>query len=423
MKFKVTTLLSLSILPFLCSASQIISDPSMKSTAPTTAINSTNQALASWVANNQGFGCIQASIYDGSNWSAPTTLSDSNLEAGAATISYNEQGKGVAIWPSTDVAQKTTVVQTAFYNSSWSGVVTLSNPSNSAQKPQVALNSNGDALAIWMEGFGSGSTYNQLFSSQYTGGSWSTSTTITLNWGGLGDARVGFNTTGQGIAAWSQNVGGLSQIFISFYSSGSWTMPQAISSPGVHSFTPDLYWNDNNNALVCWQAYIGSLVQIQAINYNGSSWDSVQTLSDQPYNALIPRCALNNQGNAIVTWSSYTGSEYGVFAATQTNGGSWSTPVRFSVPGYDYSEPVVGLNNSNQALVVWTTSPWNSNLKMIQAVSWSGGNWSSPISLSDPTGISQTPSVSLNNGGSAVVVWDRLSGATDVIEASFESLP
>ena len=423
MRFKIASFLSFCLLPFLCSASQTISDPSMASTSPSLDVNTTNQALASWVAYDGANNRTQVATYDGTNWSTQTTLSDPNVDAETPAISYNDNGQGAAIWQSTDPTQGTVTILSTLYNSSWGSIATLSDPSNAAITPQIVVNSNGDALATWIEGFTFFPLYFQLFSSQYSGGSWSTPTSIATNYGGVANAQVGFNSSGNGISVWASNNGSNFEILASFYSSGSWSTPQLISSSGIQSFTPVLRWNDNNQALVAWQAYLSSNVQVQAITFDGSSWGSVQTLSNQSYDALAPYCALDSSGDGLVTWGGYAGSSYGVFVATLPNGGSWSSPTIFSTTGADYNGPVAGLNDNSQAIVAWVMNPWNTSVQVIQSVSFSGGSWASPVSLSDPTGTAQTPCVSFNNAGSAIVGWDLQNGGTDLIQVSLETVP
>ena len=126
------------------------------------AANSNGQAMAVWGLNDSGVYSIQASFFDGTSWSAATTISDG--DGGLSPWVGISNGKAVVVWQ-TSLSQGRIKSRTfRIYDQSWYGVVIVkSNPQAIFEYPnstgtdyptnrvRVFVDENGNAFVSWAE--------------------------------------------------------------------------------------------------------------------------------------------------------------------------------------------------------------------------------------------------------------------------------
>ena len=129
--------------------------------------------------------------------------------------------------------------------------------------PQIAIDSNGNALAVWYQYDG---TRNNIWANRFDGSSWGSATLIETD-----------------------NAG--------------------------HAYFPQIAIDDNGNALAVWQQFDGTRYNIWANRFDGSSWGSATLIeTDNAGSATIPQIAIDDNGNALAVWSQYDGTRYNIWA-------------------------------------------------------------------------------------------------------------
>jgi hypothetical protein len=119
--------------------------------APRVTIDGSGNALALW---GQSDG-IRPRIWAnrraaGGGWGAPTAISAAGVEGYDAALAGNADGRGIAVWRSYDPAagRYTTTASNFAPGSGWSVPVAIE-PTTQARPPDVVLDANGDATAVW----------------------------------------------------------------------------------------------------------------------------------------------------------------------------------------------------------------------------------------------------------------------------------
>lgn len=118
--------------------------------------------------------------------------------------------------------------------------------------------------------------------------------------------------------------------------------------------------------------------------------------------------AMNASGNAAAVWR-----EADEIYGAQYANGAWMSPVVIG----SGTQPSVGIGGMGRALFVWTEG------NVIRSKTLCDGVLSAPLAVSNPLFAAQHPCVCLDDGGNAVVVFERLDAAAEHKFISGATLP
>jgi len=168
--------------------------------------STTGHAIAIWTENSY-FNQVQAAYFNGSGWLQPVTIASGAFpQVGVAS-----NGVAHAIWLNTLNTSSTQIFSSRFNPSTntWSAQVQLSNMGvNSA--PQIAVNSQGNALAVWIQNYPASlqaATYNA------STGTWTGPFTL-IN-GSLTSPQVTLDDSNRGVVQWFGSTFGIEAITVS----------------------------------------------------------------------------------------------------------------------------------------------------------------------------------------------------------------
>src|SRR4030095_4297738 len=118
-----------------------------------------------------------------------------------------------------------------------------------AQFPKIGMDPNGNAVAVWQQGDSAG--VQSIWANRYDVGSggWGTATLIENNPRAASLPQVGMDNNGNAVAVWIQNDGTFDRMWANRYVTGQgWGTPQVIESiPGNAGF-PRVAVNGDGNA-------------------------------------------------------------------------------------------------------------------------------------------------------------------------------
>jgi hypothetical protein len=256
-------------------------------------------------------------------------------------------------------------------HAAWAAPVNVSALNETDTFPQIAVNSNGDATAVW---------YNETLgvvqaSSKFFGGSWQAEET-------------------------------LSQLVIIPH---GWDVARvAMDSYG--------------NATAVWMAFNGSNYIIQASTKPfGGSWQTEpDTLSTDPLNPSdAPQIVVDSNGNATAVWGAIVGDHYFTQASTKPVGTTWQTPVNISNPSVLVVFPAIVVDGSGNVTAAWTGQQVGSGTTIAQAATKPFGEaWQEPITLALGTPQTAPLQIATNGDGTVTVIWLANIGITGGVQAS-----
>jgi hypothetical protein len=394
---------------------------------PQVGLDSQGDAVAVWYRSNGTNNIVQSAVRPASSgtWQAPVDLSEPGQNALFPQIAVDPQGTAIAVWQRFDGANF--IVQAAVRPAStgvWQAPVDLSVAGQSASSPQVAVDPQGNAVAAWSRFNGTNSIIQAAARPAATG-VWQAPSDVSVAGKDAVSPQVAIDSRGNAVAAWTRFNGtnNIIQSAVRPASSGVWQSPVDLSAAGQDATAAATAVDVRGNAVAVWYRSNGTNTIIQAATLPASSgvWESPVDLSATGQNAFSPQVALDQQGNAVAVWSRSNGANGIIQAAVRTLGGAWQTPVDLSVGGQSAAEPQVAFDPEGDAVAIWTRSTEKGvSLYAIQSAvrPASSGAWQAPVDLSVAGQNAFSPHVSLDAQGNAAAVWERSNGSNYIVQAA-----
>ena len=331
--------------------------------APQIAIDGSGNALAVWqqVDPNTGVLSVWANRYDAvsNTWSTPSALgagmqpqivADSSGNALAVWNLYNGSG---SVWANRYTA-----------GTGWGTAARIeTGGTNSAGPPQVAVDASGNALAVWNR-FDGGSR-NDIWANRYTAATntWGTAVLIeTGNAGGAETPQIAVDANGNGVAVWAYFDGARYDILATHYTASTNTWgPAALSLTASASSgaSPQVAFDSTGNAIAVWTQQAGTRYDLWANRYTaGTGWGTAVLIeSDDTGSADDPQIAFDDSANAIVVWHQRDGTRANIWANRYTAGSGWGTAALLETNNAgDASRAQIAIQGNGNAIAVWEQS-------------------------------------------------------------------
>jgi hypothetical protein len=312
----------------------------------------------------------------------------------------------------------------------WQKPITVTPEWNDSSVPWIACNDSGNATIVWRLYDGD---YTRIQSSHCntTLGNWSDALSISPA-PHAREPQIVINNQGNAAAIWCLVGGSYFVTQASFYdaSSGSWDLPfnlPFISAYGYDAEMPTIAFNNNNKAIACWQHYDGTTWRIQiAAGDSTGTWAVPVNVSLPNFYGFSPKIVMNNAASPFAAVVFYgimqDGGNDCVQTVTSHDGGiTWSAPIAISdeaVPAYI---PQIVRDDNDDLLVVWQIKN-NDGSWTVQARKLESGVWlaikdlASHIELND----SRCPNVRIagNAGGQACITWFTTVSGEQLVQAT-----
>jgi hypothetical protein len=299
----------------------------------------------------------------GGVWSAPVALSAAG--AGSALVVAGPEGNVTAVWLLEREEGWRSVVQSSTRSAGgiWSTPVTVSPPRKAARSPQIALDPQGGATAVWDEEY-SGAIESATRSS---GGIWSAPVTLSANGVVSGWSQVAVDSQGNATAVWAGRVSDGRPIgrqsrriqTATRPAGGTWTAPVSISMAGHRLVQdPQIAVSPEGEATAIWQRSNGSYLVVQgATRPAGGAWSRpVDLTTGDGRGGQHLHLVVDSWGNATGIWEGYDagpGPDFAIQAATHPAGGGWSRPTDISRWARSLSEPQIAVDPQGRSTAIW----------------------------------------------------------------------
>jgi plastocyanin len=198
----------------------------------------------------------------GGAWQAPVSVSALGL-AGGLQVRFDEQGNAAAIWDQwTNGFLSSRTVQAASMSAggTWRPSVSIVGAEDELDQPKgagspgIAVDGQGDAVAVWAWEFGD----NIQAAFRPAEGTWQAP--VNISGEDASSPQVAFDGQGDALAAWDSSSGAVQAAFKP--AGGAWEAPVNIG----HGGGPQIAFDGQGDALAAWAAESG----IQAVGYVGA---------------------------------------------------------------------------------------------------------------------------------------------------------
>lgn len=389
-----------------------ISSKAVTSDNSQVAIDNNNNIVAVWLAANSDQGkhdFIQAATtHFNTRWFSALTLSDQTHDANEPHVNITNKGTAVAIWSFYHNNGQSTIQSSSlsFSLNRWSQPINIFPLAFDANEPQLAIDSNGNTLAIWH-------LFPTLIQSAvlpFGNNKWKNLKTLS-NSGINEHPEVAIGGKGNAVAVWDDF--GVEAAKLKNLSS-DWTNSHTISHEQETLFptfdTPQIASDSNGNTVAIWEVFENGnyVIESSTLPFGASKWSEPIIVSGNKTDSLNPRIAVDGEGNAYAVWELLGDKTVIQTAVLKFGTNRWSKPINLSITEKNSFEPEIAVDPFGNAVAVWETDAPNGTIVEAAILPFVKKTWSPPRLLSNKGSGNFSPQVAINHSGNIVVTWTHV---------------
>jgi hypothetical protein len=197
----------------------------------------------------------------------------------------------------------------------WGTAKLLEHGAGDATSPQVAMDSQGNAIVVWEQTDG---TYDHVYTKRFSAGAWGTVTSLGKDYA-VYDPQVAMDNHGNIVVVWSDWSGSMSgsqAIYAKRFSAGAWGTATLINTAAWSSVHPQVAMDSYGNAIVVMEGidYTTGATHIYADRFTAGAWGTAKLLEHGAGDATSPQVAMDSQGNAVVVWEQNDGAHQSIYS-------------------------------------------------------------------------------------------------------------
>lgn len=387
---------------------------------PQVAVDPHGNAVAVWSAHNQDAAkdVVRASSRPaGGAWSDPVVLSDGGVFDRGQDVAIDAQGNATAIWTEFPGGGSGPVVRSASRPSGggWSEPVDLSEGTVNSS-PRLAVDPQGTITSVWLGTAphisGTGVVSVVRSKSRSAAGVWSADAVALSSDDGTSSAaapQVAVDAQGNATAVWGQfsSAGGYVAQTARRAAAGDWNAAADLGDGD----SPQVAVDPQGNATAIWQqSDPSSSVVLSSSRTAAGPWSNPAPMAagDNVDHVGFPWVGTDPQGNVTAIWARYNSTNVIAQAtrhvATST---SWSPSADLTVGRPITAIPAAGVDPQGHVSMVWssTENPWSGASSVFDPIAPTLESLVGPASAT----VGQPVSMSVNatDAWSAVTVsWD-----------------
>jgi hypothetical protein len=350
-------------------------------------------------------GSLFASYFTGGQWGTPQLLDTDAFDIQRPAVAMDASGTALAIWGEDSTGN---VVAAQFNGSSWGPKTILQNIGAGLflSTLSIAMDGKGHGVALWR------SMTDFMTVSFFSGGSWGPNTIISPVSSTSFDS-VAYSANGSAVAGWIDvNTG---NVIANNFVGGVWLGPVTLGTTNLLQPSPmEVGIDSNGHALALWTD--GASGNVFSKSFNGASWQPLPTtVSTSPGNHPITSLAMSPSGTAVAACSDASDNGF----SSVYNGTSWGTPLQFASglitpaevfsTGQVFSNLSVSVDGNGNAFAAWITNTLTNDPQVLSADLPAGGVWGNQELIYDSgVGTGNTPSAiltSFSKNGTRFVVF------------------
>lgn len=336
----------------------------------------------------------------------PFPLSSRDFPAAIPQVAADSDGDALVVWEQEDSSRLFSVTARARSNTGAIGPLQiLSATGPAAGNPRVAMDADGDALVAWHR-FLSSTFRVQARARAKTG---ALGPLQTLSGPNATNPEVAMDSEGDALVAWARAADD-SRVQARARSRNGVLGPiENISAAGGNDSSYQVAMDADGDALIIWVHPDGGASRLQArFRSKAGALGPIQDISDPAGDAGAPRVAMDADGDALIVWS----EQDGTFARRRTKAGALG-PIEV-VAGVGAGGPQVATEPDGDAVVVWSRNLENG--LRIEGRTRSAAGALGPVRVFSKTN-GLEPQVSVDPAGNAVAIWVLFDGTNRRIQA------
>jgi hypothetical protein len=333
---------------------------------PVVAIDPNGNALAVWRQIYRGAFQIWSNRYTPTGgWGTAALIGPVAAEALGPQVAVDANGNALAVWHQKDIASldgRSSIWANRYTPTGGWGTAELieTDDRGHAGGAQVAIDANGNALAVWAQSDRAPSGRSYVWYNRYTpSGGWGTAARIVAA-GDAGAVRMAMDPDGNAVAVWRQYDGVRSNLWASRYNPlGGWGTAEPIEARDEPAQVASVAMDPDGNALVVWQqgeSTPSNLLNIWANRFSPlSGWAGAELITmNDAGQAGRPDLAIDQNGSALAVWGQRDSGRSDIWANRYTPASGWGTAELIEANDVgDAFAPQVAIDPSGNAVSAW----------------------------------------------------------------------
>ena len=316
-------------------------------------------------------------------------------------VAVDNNGNAVAVWEEWEVGSDHWSIYSARYSSgAWGAAKLIDNGAYPAHNPEVAMDGKGTAIAVWEQFDGA---YFSIYSAHYSSGAWGTAKLIETAAGDALDSQIAMDSNGNAMVVWKQSDGAQVHIYSARYSAGHWGTPKMIDTGVGDSYYPQIAMDDHGNAVAVWMHFgLPTDNNIFVNRYSAGAWGTARAIKTGTGTAYDPQIAMDGKGTAITVWQQNDGAHFSIYASRYSAGVWARAKVIETAPG-DAATPQIAMDSNGNGVAVW--QQYDGAHFSIYSNRYAAGHWGTAKLIETGATNADDPQVAMDSNGNAEVVW------------------
>ena len=366
----------------------------------------------------------------GNGWTPEVLIEDENTYSTySPQISSDATGNAIAVWLQSDGTRENLYANRFDVSTATWGTAELieNNNAGTVFYPQVSTDATGNTIVVWQQSDGTRkNTYANRFDAST--GNWGVAELIESdNSGDTAGPQVSVDSEGNAVAVWSQDDGATNSIYVNRFdvSTATWGSAEKIETDETNAaISPAISIGANGDALVVWRHSDGTRDNIHANRFDASTqtWGSAQLIESNNFaSAFNPQISVDGEGNAVAVWNQSNGTTPSIYsnrfdASTQTWGNAQL--IETDDVGNAYNARI-STDADGNAIAVWQQFDGTRYNILANRYDASTDTWgSAELIENDNAGAANDPRVSVDSEGNAITVWYQNDGTRTNIYAN-----
>ncbi len=333
----------------------------------------------------------------GSNWSSPVQISDDPSTCQKPKVVLDSNGRAIATWLETGPPPRL-FAKVDDGTKAWGTKVQLSEPtSQDVRSYEIDMKSDGEAFVIFSQ---NDAGADDIYTKQYNNGWQNNSLRHALAGGDTATfSDIVINETGNVACVYSTTT---SSNYAVFYD-GAWEAFENLYGGGAGNGVVSVAMDDNTDAVT---VSLNAGGEVYANRWDGiDDWTAFYAPKEVSFagdTCASSQIALNANGKGCVIWLKTNGTKI-VQAKTLDLSGAWNTTawssiVDLSTGGSTFSSPRIGVESTGKLITIWAQD------SQVYARTYNGSSWDTAEQISSGSSAGN-PDLVVDNSGNAVVVW------------------
>lgn len=319
---------------------------------PQVALEGSGAAIALWSQfDGASYNIWTARFAPASGWAAPALLErDDSGWALTPKVSATSAGEAVAVWHQSDGARSNIWAARYQRGLGWDAPALVEhNDTGDALDPEISMDASGNAVVVWYHY--DGTRFNILANRYVAGGGWGSPVLLEQN--NAGDAAlpvVALDTSGNAVAVWYQYDGARYNIWGNRFVPGAgWGNATLLETDDAgNAFNPEVAVDSGGNATAVWHQWNGARFQIFANRFSVPTAPSAPlalSATTGDHRVDLSWAAPTDNGGANLTgYNVYRGNASGLLALIASVGPVSSFTDGGAANGVRYLYQVAALN-------------------------------------------------------------------------------